>query len=88
MAPGRALTLYETVHPESKQGNERVQRIFLKGLKELLPAGSRPVIITDAGFHHPWFKPIVSYGWDDVGRIRGRKVYRPVGAREWPPCRG
>jgi len=88
VAPGRALTLYETVHPESKQGNERVQCIFLKELKKLLPAGSRPVIITDAGFHNPWFKQIVSYGWDYVGRIRGRKVYRPVGAREWQPCRG
>jgi hypothetical protein len=53
-----------------------------------LPAGSQPVIITDAGFHNPWFKQIVSYGWDYVGRIRGRKVYRPVGAREWQPCRG
>jgi hypothetical protein len=30
VAPGRALTLYKTVHPQSQQGNERVQRVFFK----------------------------------------------------------
>ncbi|QBQ54398.1 hypothetical protein [Nitrosococcus wardiae] len=56
VAPGRALPLYETVHAQSQQGNERVHRAFLKTLKALLPAASRPVIITDAGFYNPWFK--------------------------------
>src|ERR1700734_3469005 len=36
---GRAITLYEEVHTEKKQGNKRVQNKFLQKLKTLLPEG-------------------------------------------------
>jgi len=68
---GRALTLYEEVPGEKKQENAPVHRAFLNTLQALLPVGCRPIIITDAGFHNPWFKHVLKLGWDYVGRIRG-----------------
>ncbi len=56
---GRALTLYEEVHGEKKQENAQVQRAFLNTFQALLPDGCRPIIVTDAGFHNPWFKQVL-----------------------------
>ncbi len=52
---GRALTLYEEVHPNKSYGNARIQRTFLKTLYGFIPAQTRPIVITDAGFMSPWF---------------------------------
>jgi hypothetical protein len=52
---GRGLTLYEEVHPQSKYGNRRIQRLFLEKLKIILPQNARPIIIGDAGIHAPSF---------------------------------
>jgi hypothetical protein len=38
-----------------------------------MPRHSRPVLVTDAGFHTEWFETVLSVGWDFVGRLRGRK---------------
>jgi hypothetical protein len=84
---GRALTLYEEVHGEKKQENAQVQRAFLNTFQALLPDGCRPIIVTDAGFHNPWFKQVLKLGWDYVGRIRGRKQYRLVGTDVWQGCK-
>jgi hypothetical protein len=73
---GRALTIYEEVHPEKKYTSPKVHRRFLKKLKSILDDGVKPIIITDAGFATPWFKAIEELGWDYVGRIRGNKYYR------------
>jgi Transposase DDE domain len=86
VAKGRAITLYEEVHPEKKLGNKKVQTNLLKKLKKLLPIGCRPTIITDAGFHNDWFKEIVKLGWDYLGRIRkgsGKKYFQET---EWKDC--
>lgn len=80
---GRTLTIYEEVHPVKTLGNRRVQNNFLKTLKELLPNGCKPIIVTDAGFHNNWFKEIIRLGWDYVGRIRNGKIYRLIGNDEW-----
>lgn len=69
-AKGRAITLYEEVHPEKKLGNKKVQNKFLEKLKSLLPDKCCPLIITDGGFHNDWFKKILSLDWDYIGRIR------------------
>jgi hypothetical protein len=71
VCPGRALSLYEEVHPEAKLGNRQVQTRFLDTLKRVLPEGCCPVLITDAGFHAGWFKAVQKQGWDYVGRVRG-----------------
>lgn len=83
VAKGRALTIYEEVHPIKKLGNPLVQNNFLKTLKELLPIGCKPIIVTDAGFHNGWFKGVIRLGWDYVGRIRNGKIYRLMGSDEW-----
>lgn len=75
VAPGRALTLYEEVHPKKKENNTKIHNQFLDTLKTLLPEACIPVIITDAGFKNPWFKKVVKLGWDYVGRVRGLVKY-------------
>lgn len=73
---GRALTLYEEVHPQCKSANRAVQARFLKTLCDLLPDRCHPIIVTDAGFKNPWFKEVASLGWDFVGRVGGHIMIR------------
>lgn len=69
---GRALPVYVEVHPLKKLGNAAVEADFLRSLFEVLPAGCRPIVVTDAGFKGPFFDDVaVVRGWDFVGRIRG-----------------
>jgi hypothetical protein len=74
-AIGRGITLYEETHPKSKENNPKIHRNFLKNLKSVLPPGSKPCLITDAGFKNPWFKAVLNMGWDYVGRMRGITQY-------------
>lgn len=80
---GRALTLYEEVHPEKKYANRKLHLRFLLKVKAMLNNDVTPIIITDAGFHTPWFKAVLSLGWDYIGRIRGNKHYRLIKEEEW-----
>lgn len=80
---GRALTIYEEVHPEKKLGNARVQKAFLRALGNVLPPGSRPIIVTDAGFQGPFFRDVQRLGWDFVGRVRGTTKMQPRAGTEW-----
>jgi len=82
---GRALTLYEQVHPEKKLGNRKTEKNFLMKLRDFLPKNCKPVIITDAGFHNEWFQTITDNGWDYVGRIRGMKIF--YDGESWTECR-
>lgn len=84
---GRCLTLYEEVHPLTHLGHPRVQRAFLDQLKALLPAGVRPILITDAGFRAPWFKSVNRLGWHWIGRVRNRTYVRPRGRHAWIGCK-
>ena len=73
---GRALTLYEEVHPQKRLNNAKVHRRFLRRIQAMLPAGCTPIVMTDAGFHAPWFKTVAGLGWQFIGRIRGRNGLR------------
>jgi len=84
---GRALTLYEEVHPQKDIGSPKVHKRFLHTLQKLLPDDCRPIVITDAGFRNPWFKMIITLGWDYVGRIRNRDLIKPVNTGDWKPCK-
>ncbi len=84
---GRALTLYEEVHPLSVYDNRQVRRRFLAHLRDILPPGCCPILVTDAGFRTPWFKQVERMGWDWVGRVRGRTHYRLDNEGSWQPCR-
>jgi hypothetical protein len=68
---GRPLTLWCRVHHVRMLGNARVQRDFLRQLATVLPPGTRPIVVTDAGFHGDFFRQVRAMGWDFLGRIRG-----------------
>ena len=84
---GRSITLYEQVHPQKKLGNPRVHWEFLRRLAKILPAGCRPIVMTDAGFHAPWFKAVAALGWEFVGRVRGRNQLCLQNTQTWTPAR-
>jgi len=84
---GRCLTLYEEIHPLCRFANPRVHRAFLARLKGLLPEGTRPILVTDAGFRAPWFKAVNRLGWHWIGRIRNRDYLCPQGEAHWVGCK-
>jgi hypothetical protein len=81
---GRALTLYEELHPQALLGNRSVQHRFLDRLAAIVPAHCRPIVIADAGFRVPFFRYVEKLGWHWLGRIRNRDMLRWEGAPyEW-----
>lgn len=85
---GRAVVLYEEVHPMKHYGSPKVHERFLRRLRELLPPSCRPVLVTDAGFRAAWFKLCNRLKFDWVGRIRNRDMIRPqTEAAAWVGCK-
>lgn len=84
---GRAITLYEQAHPQQKLSNALVHRQFLQNLARILPPGCKPIVMTDAGFHSPWFKAVLEQGWDFIGRVRGCNRLRLPDTQDWTPAR-
>lgn len=84
---GRSITLYEEVHPRKKLGNPKVHRAFLQRLGSIVPSGCTPIVMTDAGFHAPWFKLVKEQGWEFIGRIRGRNRLQWGQDGPWIPAR-
>lgn len=84
---GRSITLYEEVHAQAKLGNPKVHRSFLRRIKEMVPAGCQLIVMTDAGFHSPWFKLVEEQGWEFIGRIRGRNRVSLGQDESWIPAR-
>lgn len=82
---GRSMTLFEEIHPQQKYGDRNVHRRFLSRLAKLLPAGSTPIIMTDAGFRSTWFELVNQLHWQWVGRIRGKDMVR-VAEGPWRRC--
>jgi hypothetical protein len=80
---GRALTVYEEVHPLSRYNAPGTHRRFLEHLRAVLPPGCTPIIVTDAGFRGPWFRQVEDYGWHWVGRVRNRVRYCLDGTETW-----
>ncbi len=79
---GRAITLYEEVHPLRRYNNPRIHRLFLKTLHRILPREVCPIVVTDAGFRGPWFRAVEALGWDWIGRIRNTiKYFKPETGR-------
>lgn len=80
---GRALSIYEEVHPLKRYNSPRTHRRFLHRLHALLPEGCCPIVITDAGFRGPWFQEVESLGWDWIGRVRNVVKYRHDDSSTW-----
>src|SRR5512147_292975 len=77
---GRAIPIYEEVHPLRRYNSPRTHRAFLNHLHALLPATCLPILVTDAGFRGPWFRAVERYGWDWIGRVRNAIKYQLAGA--------
>jgi len=80
---GRALPLYDEVHPQKKSNNSDIEKQFLKKLKSLLPKQCHPIVITDAGYRTPWFNAVQDQGWDFVGRVGGQTMITPQSEGKW-----
>jgi len=84
---GRALTLYEEVHPYRCYGKASIHHRFLQALQPILPATCTPIIVTDAGFIGPWFKAVLKLGWHFIGRLPKSVLYREPSRDAWLKCR-
>jgi len=84
---GRSMTIYEEVHSKNKQNNHAVHKAFLKTLSKIIPKGCKPITITDAGFHSPFFREIENLSWNWVGRIRNLTKYTSMSSGEWIHCK-
>lgn len=84
---GRAVTRYDEVHSLQKLGNRQVPRMFLRRLQQVLPAGVRPILVTDAGVRSPWFRTVEELGWTFVGRVRNRDLVRVEPTSLWIACK-
>lgn len=71
---GRAITIYEEVHPKRNENNHDTHKLFLANLATVLPKTSSPIIVTDAGFRAIWFNEVIKLGWDFVGRLRNKNL--------------
>lgn len=80
---GRGLPIYEESHRQKDYGNTKVEKCFLKRLKEILPAHCCPIIVTDSGFKNPWFRMVQLLGWDFVGRVGSYIMVSPQGEDAW-----
>jgi len=80
---GRAVTIYEEVHPEEKHTNHQVHKSFIGNLKRILPEATQPIICTDAGFKIPWFKEIEAQHWFWLARTRGTVKCQIQGETTW-----
>lgn len=80
---GRPITLYQEVHALSTKEKPAVHKQFLYTLSLLLPAGCKPVIVTDAGFKAPWFRQVKALGWLYVGRVRKPNFYSTDHGKTW-----
>jgi len=84
---GRALTLYEEVHPGHCYGNAKIEKRFLKTLYAIIPDTCSPIVITDAGFIGPWFTSVLKLGWHFIGRLPKSLLYREERQGDWLKCK-
>jgi len=84
---GRAMTIYEEVHPRRAYNSRRVHRRFLQKLATIVGDSCQPILVTDAGFRAPWFKAVEALGWDWVGRLRNTTLVCEANASSWIPCK-
>ena len=83
MLEGRSLTVYEEVHTIHTKEKLQTHARFLEQLSLIIPAGCRPILVSDAGFRTTWFKLVESLDWDWVGRVRNRHYMRWTSGGHW-----
>ena len=80
--------LYEEVHDYEVYKHPGVQGEFLERLNEVLPSGSRPMVVADAGFAGAWYGQVETLGWDWIARVRGQVNYRLSEGASWSGISG
>lgn len=80
---GRSIMLHWRIVDLHHLSSPRIQGQFLQELSTIVPACCKLIVVTDAGFHAPWFKAVLKRGWDFVGRIRGLVKCRREGETAW-----
>jgi hypothetical protein len=80
---GRALPILEMVFEEKEYGSQKSHSAFLCQLKSILPRDCIPIILTDAGFRNSWFRLILKFKWNYIGRIRHRTKCQLKGKERW-----
>ena len=84
---GRTLTILDMSFCEKDYGSQRAHKLFLKQLKNLLPKGCQPIIVTDAGYRCPWFKLVRRMGWNFLGRVRNHTFFQQEETGDWLPVK-
>lgn len=79
----RTLTVLEAIYPEQQKNSPQAEQQFLRRLHAVLPAGVKPILVTDAGFRAPWFRAVRALGWDYVGRLRHRALVQLQAETLW-----
>lgn len=87
LVQGRAIVVYEEIHPTKQYGSPTVHRKFMETLRSVLPAKCKPIILTDAGFRATWFKMLDELGFAWIGRIRNRDLVRARNEGVWRGCK-
>ena len=81
---GRAISIYEEVHPMRHYNSAKTHRRFLQRLRSVLPEGCRPIVVTDAGGSAVrGFAMWRTLGWEWVGRIRDLIKYFKPETKRW-----
>jgi len=79
---GRSLPILWHVYEDRNWASHEAHLHFLLTLATLLPSGCKPILVTDAGFHKPWFELVQQLEWDWVGRIGISKLKLPS-SKNW-----
>ena len=80
---GRALPILEMAFEEKDYGSQKAHKLFLTQLRAIMPKDCQPIIVTDAGFRNPWFKLVLSFQWNYIGRVRHITQCRKKDTSEW-----
>ncbi len=80
---GRPITLYQEIHSNATKEKAKTHRRFLAVLHAMLGKDCQPVVVTDAGFKSPWFRPVRDLGWHIVGRVRKPHFYSLDNGGHW-----
>ncbi|MDF2180428.1 IS4 family transposase [Aliiglaciecola sp. CAU 1673] len=80
---GRSVILYERTFTFAQYNSPASHNAFLQELADVLPTGTCPLIVTDAGYRNTWFRQVEVMGWFWLGRIRGEVGFQPAGQSQW-----
>lgn len=69
---GRSIIVYQETHSLEVYDSSKIKKSFLIKLKKIIPNNIKVTLVTDAAFRTPWFKLVKSFGWEFLGRARGK----------------